>query len=240
MTGGSYHIVSLKIRARFEDCLLILAIRQSMMKAISMSEASPLMQKEPVLNYGLSMLRRCGKERKRWSVASSCLSECHTGELSVIYSALQIVIDNLCSFSLHGTWVPNSQVDNQRTLETPLPFQPPLVQKIMSSRFRHFFNVFKARPLRREKSLIEKAAFGVMFPLAWVMLLAATAEVIKDYERRSGELQWLQWVKTGMSQGMTLERFPLVPVSFHRREQEGADLIFWPLCSLLLLAFAAC
>lgn len=79
----------------------------------------------------------------------------------------------------------------QRELEQPIPPQPSLVHKIMASRFRHFIDIFTARPESRSKTLAERLAFWILFALSWVVLAQAAVDIRNDYESRHGAIVWL-------------------------------------------------
>lgn len=82
--------------------------------------------------------------------------------------------------------MPAEHIRNQRPLSEPLPPQVPLLEKIYQSRLAHFVDVVYTRPQYREKSILEKTALHVLFPLSWVMLIMALTDAAKDHFRTYG------------------------------------------------------
>ena len=97
---------------------------------------------------------------------------------------------------LHGTWVPAAHLDGQRDLNFALPPQPSLSEKITASRFRHFVDIFSTRPRFRTKSLPERLAFAVLFPLSWVVLGFAAWEILRNHEDQHGSVPWLKTARS--------------------------------------------
>lgn len=82
--------------------------------------------------------------------------------------------------------MPAEQIRNQRILPEPLPPQASLLEKIYNTRMSHFVDVIFTRPQYREKSLLERIAFHILFPLSWVMLIMAMTDAAKDHFQTYG------------------------------------------------------
>jgi hypothetical protein len=100
---------------------------------------------------------------------------------------------------LHGTWIPGAHVDMQRDLEQPITPQPTLVHKIMASRFRHFVDIFTARPRSRSRTLAERMAFWVLFLGSWIALGQAVLDISNDQDMRKGAVAWLSSHKSSLT-----------------------------------------
>jgi hypothetical protein len=105
----------------------------------------------------------------------------------------------LITVRLHGTWIPGAHVDLQRDLEHPITPQPTLVHKIMASRFRHFVDIFTARPRSRSRTLAERMAFWVLFLGSWIALGQAVLDISNDQDMRKGAVAWLSSHKSSLT-----------------------------------------
>jgi hypothetical protein len=103
---------------------------------------------------------------------------------------------------LHGTWIPGAHVDMQRDLEHPVTPQPSLVHKIMASRFRHFVDIFTARPRSRSRTFAERLAFWILFLGSWVVLGQAALDIRNDHEMRQGAVAWLSSHKSSLTRSL--------------------------------------
>jgi hypothetical protein len=100
---------------------------------------------------------------------------------------------------LHGTWIPGAHLELQRDLDHLITPQPSLVHKIMASRFRHFVDIFAARPKSRSRSLTERLAFWVLFLMSWVVLGQVALDVRNDHEMRHSAVAWLSMQKSSLT-----------------------------------------
>ena len=86
--------------------------------------------------------------------------------------------------SLHGTFLPPTQIAAQRRLSQPLPVQPTLQDKLHRSRIQHFVSLLFDRPSARDMSRIERWLLAVMWPAAVGALCLAMVEVLGDLKWR--------------------------------------------------------
>lgn len=103
----------------------------------------------------------------------------------------RILLPQRVPYGLHGTWVPAEKLAGQKHLDEPLPSQPSLLDKMYSSRLNHFVDVFSYRNSSRDKSLGEKIAFHIMFPLSCVMLLLALNDLLHVWVASGGAPPWI-------------------------------------------------
>lgn len=103
----------------------------------------------------------------------------------------RILLPQRVPYGLHGTWVPAEKVAGQRSLEEPLPPQPLLLDKMYRSRLNHFVDVFSYRNSTRDKSLGEKVAFHIMFPLSCIMLVLALNDVLHVWAASGSAPAWI-------------------------------------------------
>jgi hypothetical protein len=79
---------------------------------------------------------------------------------------------------LHGTYIPASEAATQAPMPEIAP-QALLQDKLHQSRLAYFFDIVFHRPTVRDKSKAEQVVLALMWPLAWVALVIAVAEVVR-------------------------------------------------------------
>lgn len=58
----------------------------------------------------------------------------------------------------------------------------------------HYVDVIFSRPQYREKSLLERIAFHILFPLSWIALIMALTDAAKEHFRTYGMPEVLVFV----------------------------------------------
>ena len=78
-------------------------------------------------------------------------------------------------YGLHGTWIPESSLRQQRHLEIPID-QPLLQTKLERSRLQHFVSILFDRPADRHRSTPERLVLRLLWPMSVIMLILAGYE----------------------------------------------------------------
>ena len=88
------------------------------------------------------------------------------------------------NISLHGTYLPPTQIAAQRILPSLPPTQPRLQDKLHRSRIQHFVSLLFDRPSARDMSRIERWVLAVLWPAAVGALCLAAVDMLGDLKWR--------------------------------------------------------